>query len=428
MDALFREADEARQALAFEQGNEALDADINEAELFVNASHKIRKGEPVFTTNDRGDVHACFGLQCAHVSLTHENQYVCGVSGQVVGIKHTEESDPGWTGRSTGSANPDDLAGTPVGGWIKRRDMWAASVAAFRYADQICGDAEMLPVPMAPPAPVLAIKRGALCVDESPDENVAPKKSRTSRKENWTSGSLQKLAAEANSVIGKLFIANPKAPAEEEGPLDPRLQNLEFVRALAIRKYVKQCADGESELNLDVLSNVVIHANEFVRDKREQASRRLQAAAERAKAKTQRTDAAHSGQIRDQLSRLIVGLWRASCLTKHFLQSKKGGDSFRPFASGILYSLKRGLYLPDGTCVVPALNELATYLPALRSASSTPAAKQLQSSSHKGICSIQRALASISEMTQEEALPVRTLLRDAARQGAFLRELVSRNS
>ena len=427
LDALFEEADEARRELALEQGTEALDADVDEAALFVNAPHKIRKGQPVFTMTNRGDVHVCFGLQCAHVSLTHENQYVCGMSGQVVGIKHTEESDPGWTGRSTGSANPDDSAGTPVGGWIKRRDMWAASVAAFRYANQI-SDAEIAPTPAPAPANAPTIKRGALCVDESPDENVAPKKPRTSRKENWTRESLEKLAAEANSIINKLFIANPKAPAEEEGPLDPRLQNLEFVKALAIRKYVKQCADRESELNLDTLNDVVIHANEFVRAQRALASKRLKAAATRAKAQTRRTDAVFSGQIRNQLSQLIVSLWRASCLTKHFLQAKKGGDAFGPFASGILYSLKRGLYLPDGTCVVPALQELSAYLPALRSASSTPQAKRLQSSSHRGICSIQRALASISEMTAEEALPARTLLRNAARQGAFLRELVSRNS
>ena len=427
LDALFEEADEARRELALEQGTEALDADVDEKELFVNASHKIRKGEPVFTMTNRGNLHVCFGLQCAHVSLTHENQYVCGMSGQVVGIKHTEESDPGWTGRSTGSANPDDSAGTPVGGWVKRRDTWAASVSAFRYANQI-SDAEVAPVQPAAPAAAPAIKRGALCVDESPDENVAPKKPRTSRKENWTRESLEKLAAEANLVIGKLFIANPKTPAEEAGPLDPRLQNLEFVKALAIRKYVKQCADGENDLNLDALSNVIIHANEFVRAQRALASRRLQAATARAKAQTRRTDAVFSGQIRNQLSQLIVSLWRASCLTKHFLQSKKGGDSFGPFAAGILYSLKRGLYLPDGTCVVPALEELSTFLPALRSASSTPAAKRLQSSSHRGICSIQRALASISEMSAAEALPARTLLRDAARQGAFLRELVSRNS
>ena len=123
-----------------------------------------------------------------------------------------------------------------------------------------------------------------------------------------------------------------------------------------------------------------------------------------------------------------MSLWRACCLTKHFQSAKKGGDAFRPFAAGILYSLKRGLYLADGTCVVPALEELSTHLPALRSASSTPAARQLQSSSHRGICSIQRALASITEMNAVESLPARTLLRDASRQGAFLRELVSRNS
>ena len=85
-------------------------------------------------------------------------------------------------------------------------------------------------------------------------------------------------------------------------------------------------------------------------------------------------------------------------MTKHFMTSKKGSDSFRPFAAGILYSLKRGLYMADGTCVVPVLEELAVHLPALRSASSTPAAKQLQSSSHRGICSMQRALTSLSAM------------------------------
>ena len=78
--------------------------------------------------------------------------------------------------------------------------------------------------------------------------------------------------------------------------------------------------------------------------------------------------------------------------------------------------------------VVPVLTELAAHLPALRSASSTKEARQLQSSSHRGICSIQRALTSISEMKQADAVPALTLLRDASRQGAFLREVVSRNS
>lgn len=282
-------------------------------------------------------------------------------------------------------------------------------------------------MPVASSATAPAAKRGALCVDESPDAYAAPKKTRNSRKENWTRDSIDKLSSEALLVINKLFIAHRK-PQEPEPPTDPRLQNLEFVKALAIRKCIKRCAEGDGEFNLDVLSNVIIHANEFVRTQRAEATERLDKATRRVATKHRRTNAGFSGQIRNQLSQLIVSLWRASCMTKHFMTSKKGSDSFRPFAAGILYSLKRGLYIADGTCVVPVLEELAAHLPALRSASSTPAAKQLQSSSHRGICSIQRALASLSQMPPDEARPALTLLRDASRQGAFLRELVSRNS
>ena len=427
LDDFFAQADAARREMQRESGDVGLEGDeLDASAIFVNAPNQVRVGPSTYTVGADGDIHACLGMQCRHVVLNSDNHYVCGISGRVVGMKTECESYPGSTGRSIKSANPDDTAGLPVGGWVKRRDMYAASVAAFRYANQI-SDAEAVPVPVAPPAAAPAAKRGALCVDEAPDASAAPKRTRNSRKENWTREAMDKLAAEALSVIDKLFIAHRK-PRDPGPPVDPRLQNLEFVKAMAIRKYIKRCADGESELNLDVLNNVIIHANAFVREQRAAAAERLDAATRASTGKRQRTDAGSSGQIRNQLSQLIVSLWRASCMTKHFMTSKKGSDSFRPFAAGILYSLKRGLYLPDGTCVVPVLEELAAHLPALRSASSTPAAKQLQSSSHRGICSIQRALTSLSQMPAGEARPALTLLRDASRQGAFLRELVSRNS
>ena len=427
LDALFELADQARNDMCPESGVAWL-GDGSGEPGGAHSTNGVDQAEKItYTVDAKGDVHVCFGSKCQYAVLGHENQYICSASGRVVAIEHQAESDPSWTGRSSGSANPDDLSGTPAGGWVKRRDMYAASVAAYRFAHQI-SDAEIKALPKAPSATPPVAKRGALCVDESPDDNALPKKARSSRKGNWTRESIDKLASEAITVINKLFIATPKRPTETPLP-DPRLQNLEFVKALAVRKYIKRCADGESSLNLDVLENVIIHANEFVREQRAAATARLNAAAHSAAAsKHNRTTAVFSGQIRNQLSQLIVSLWRASCLTKYFLSSKKGSDSFRPFAAGILYSLKRGLYLTDGTCVVPVLEELSVHLPALRSASSTPAAKQLQSSSHRGICSIQKALASISDMNEQEAMPARTLLRDASRQGAFLRELVSRNS
>ena len=72
-----------------------------------------------------------------------------------------------------------------------------------------------------------------------------------------------------NKIFGSPtnFIANLNGAPEVPAP-DPRLQNLEYVKAMAIRKYVKRCADGETVLNLDTLSNVIIHAHAFVRAQR----------------------------------------------------------------------------------------------------------------------------------------------------------------
>jgi hypothetical protein len=436
---IWRQADEALTLRQRDSGDDYLAYEEDAQELFANPARKVLQGKPTFTLDAHGDVHVCFGIHCKHVALDHDRNWVCSASGNVVGIECAREQDPSWTGRSTGSSNPDDSAGTPIGGWIKKRDMYAASVAAYRSAKQICDD-ETMPPPRQPIKAVVATtptaKRGALCVDEEAATPLA-KRPRSSRKENWTRESLDKLASEALGVIANLFIANVDSRTVEAAatsvatpPLDVRMQSTEFVRPLALRSYVDACSKGHQELNLDTLTTVLIHANEYVRTQRalasDQARARARAAATKA-AKTRTSTACFSGQVRNLLAQLIVSLWRAACLTKHFKTARKGNDSFHPFAAGILYQLKRGLYLSDGTCVVPVLEELSNHLPALRSASSSARAKQLQSSSHRGICSIQRSIASLQEMTPEEAEPALTLLKDAARQSAFLREMVSRS-
>ena len=102
------------------------------------------------------------------------------------------------------------------------------------------------------------------------------------------------MAGEALGVINSLFIV--KQPKPPEVPLDPRLQNLEFVKLGAIRKYIKQCADGEAVLNLDVLSNVIIHANEFVREQRTLAAARRAAVASSTTTTRSRNNAVFSAE------------------------------------------------------------------------------------------------------------------------------------
>ena len=466
---LFTQADEARRQTTIEEGEDDLDEMDEDDELFkrmfANANGRLRTGKSVCIDMPNGDVHICFGTQCPHTEVTKEKSIVCKLTGRVVGIEHNREQEAGWTGRSVGSANPDDTAGTPLGGWVKRRDMFAASSQAFQMARSF-GDADQRPMQHYTPLPTrtpkpsghLPAKRGALCVDDgvSPSSPSANRRQRTARRETWTRDSIEKLTAVAATVVRDLFIVdeesgppavaaqtttaspkpanpNPKPKPAEEDCGDPRLQNLDFVRVLALRRYVKSCASGQQSLNMNVVHDVCVQANSFVRAQRKRAEAvAAQAATTTASGassvghKSRRQGACYQGPVRHLLSRLIVTLWHAACLTPHMKDNRRGNDSFRPFAAGVLYSLKRGVYLEEGTCVVPELDSLAVHLPALRSTYSTPAAKQLQSSSHRGICSLHRSIASIGTMDVDEVLQVHQLLTDAARQAALLRELTHR--
>jgi hypothetical protein len=451
IDALFLMADEAKRQSRIDEGEDDCN-DIEENDdvfkaMYANARGRVRTGKTTCTVLPDGDVHVCYGMQCPHAEVTKEKQIVCLLTGRVVGVEHSREQEAGWTGRSVGSANPDDTAGTPIGGWVKRRDMFNASSQAWQMARSF-GEADQasskpyMPLPTRPakPAERLPTKRGALCVDVGTTtttttttddaQSLSPpshRRQRVGRRETWTRDAVEKLTMEAHSqVINKLFIIDDEISTTSAEPeaRDPRLENLEFVRTLALRRYVNACVKGLQRLNLNVLNDVCIHANAFVRARRAEASSEASAATDSSKDK--RRGACYQGPVRNLIARLIVGLWHAACLTPHMRDNRKGNDSFRPFAAGVLYSLKRGVYLEDGTCVVPELETLAAHLPALRSTQSTPAARQLQSSSHRGICSLHRSITSIAEMEPDEAAQVRQLLMDAARQAALLREMVVR--
>jgi len=370
----------------------------------------VRDRGEVFRLSN-GTFHVCYGVNCADAVVDRESQLVCSKTGLVVGSEQHKESDPSWTGRSVGSANPDDSAGVPQGGWLRRRDQFAASVAAFRNASAISDDQVVC---TNAPKGRTSQKRGAVCVDQEAPEKP---KDRPLKREGFTRDAIEKLAQEAMGVVGALLIVDGRAGAGAPKP-DARLQNPKFVSEVAMRRYVRGCASGSERFCLEGVHNVLIAANEFVRKQRAAAADAADAAAR------PRRGAAFSGQVRKAVSELIVTLWRAASATPHMNAGKKGTDSFRPFAAGILYSLKRGLHLKNGLCIVPAIEALSSHLPALRSSQSTPASRQLQSSSHRGICGFHRSISSLESVPDEEAEPARRLFSDAARQAAYLVELV----
>ena len=442
-DALFEIADNARQ-LADEEDSQ--DYDIQAETLFDNplSVERMRSGCPMHVMRlSDGDYHVCFGLTCRDAVIEKNRQVVCAVSGMIVGIDPAPHfGDGGWTGRSTSSANPDDSAGLPIGGWARRRDAVSLSMDAYHVAQTI-DDGDVLPSKTATPntsALPRPSKRGASCVDVLDEETATRRTGELISKEPWTSDVWNKLVMDATNIISKLFcntqaLQPPQAapPATQEA-LDPRLQNVEFVRRAALMRYGRNCASGLCALTMDGIHDVCVQANEFVRQQRMLAANRNDAAQEAAKSskgkgncrRTIRGDRI-SGQQKTSIAELIVRLWRAATHTPYMKQGKKSNDSFRPFAAGVLYTFKRGLYLEDGTCIIPQLPTLAALLPALRCPKASAAARQLQSSSHRGVCSLHRAIASISEADDPaEKKEIKQAFASAAQSAALLRELVCR--
>jgi hypothetical protein len=406
------------------------DARVDADNIFVNQRCSFNCSRPpeVFELPD-GDFHVCFGMACRDVVLGKDQQYVCAVSGLHAGSEHMRENDSSWTGRSTTSGNPDDTAGIPIGGWAKRRDMFSASVHAHQNAAEI-SDAEVIHKEtekerlgrLGKAAP----KRGARCVDELPEASNE-KRQRTSKKVADGQAMFERLTVEAGLVIDKLLsVQRSRPPANPESKpqhnLDPRLENLDFVRATALRRYARACASSHSCPSMSAIHDICIASNAFVRERRHAAQQR---------AKRQRTAAigrcGFNGKIKNLTANLVVSLWKAACTTPYMMNAKRGADSFRPFVAGVLYALKRGIYLSNGMCVVPEIETITSLLPALRSTRASDQAKQVHSSSHRGLCSLHRAICSAEQLSSEDSVSIREAFSIAARSAAYLRAYVNCN-
>jgi len=401
-----------------------------------------------------GTVHWCKGFTCPHATVDAHSQVVCELTGIVVGTQPSTNRDAAWTGRSITSCNPDDSAGVPVGGWRRRPNMMGLSILAYETA-HLFSDAEVENVRpgvaathvasaipdwraggndrsdreyAATPAtarPKPATKRGALCVqdaDASPprfeddDEDEAATQNKQSKKhrvqprsdDSAQTAAHKKLKEEAFGVVGVLLncshiederattraTSRPDQQPQPSSEASARLRNVDYVLRMALKKMVVEAKSGSRVLNLSGVHDVCVRAHQFVREQRTRAHPEQTASGDACKSM--------SGISMSLCAELVVALWFAASQTPHMKNGKKGADSFRSFAAGVLYAFKRGNTLQDGTIIVPKLPQVTGLLPTLRSTTASAAARQLQSSSHAGICSLHRSIASVAHMSAEE--------------------------
>lgn len=365
-----------------------------------------------------GSYHICAGMKCPYVeqSLDNERHYVCTKSGLHVGSYVDARHDAAWTGRSCGSADPDMASGAvKMRTWKTKREIFNDSVRAYDRSSKISIEEQVYVPPKQYDSAGNAIasekgggssedngqpsKRGAPCITEIDEKAVAEQKIRkATRRANVVDDAdvRARLVSEAAHVARKLLSTLEGVHAVSAQPPtahDPRYENYDFVLNVGIRRHISRCRELKQQVTLSAIHDICIASNAFVKQRRRDAAKRERAI----KAKAIATD----GRTIDLCATLVVSIWTAVCVTPHFM-TQISGDSFKPFAAGVMYALKRGVWLPSGAMIVPQLDDLADQLPVLRSTIASAAAKQLQASSHKGLCAIHKAISSIDQMSSSD--------------------------
>lgn len=368
-----------------------------------------------------GTLHVCGpGHACKFAEPNVDRELVCKYTGVVVGKEKTEEFFDlnGGTGKRSG--DPDQCCGEPqYGKWQRRQDPAEKSRLAFEKAEGVDSDdeAESWDVLAAKEATAAAkaasqsiaprsSKRGARCVGE-PDEaqpfTNGYKRARLSKKSVEHHGMINMLVTEAEQVLCKLIDYERSASYKQKRkddrierkrpPPDPRMCDEKFVFAASVKKYIKGCLVGGVAPSMDALHNLSLMAKRVSADAR-------------AEARAMDADALRTVKFRRACSEIIVALWKAACATPYMRVAKRGTDAFRPFVCGCIYGFKRGVTLADGSVLIPTCPALANALPALRGTGGNTLAKTLHSSSHRGLCTLSRCIASVPQDEQATAFDV----------------------
>lgn len=393
MDSIWQEADQFRKDECMSE--DGYSSSSSSDEDFMQEPKK-RKVRPVMVKLPCGDIHLCgAGYDCPYQIANEDRIMVCMYSGVEFGPEHTDEFFDlnGGTGKKSG--DPDQSCGEPIGGkWAKRPDAMAASRAAYQAADSFDQDgAAFLETMVFKPEPIRKVaKRGALCVGEKPETSCG-KRGRSSKKNTEDRRTMMALLAEAESVLTKLVNYDRASSFKQKTqtgnkverkkpPPDPRMCDEKFVFNSSVKKYVRCCLVNGTAPCMDAIHNLALMAQTVSAKAREEASKRG-------------NDAVRTVKFRTACSNLIVTLWSAVCASPYMENAKRGTDAYRPFICGCIYAFKRGVSLADGTVIIPKCPQLAAALPVLRGTGGNAMAKTLHSSSHRGLCTLSRCIASV---------------------------------
>ena len=106
-------------------------------------------------------------------------------------------------------------------------------------------------------------------------------------------------------------------------------------------------------------------------------------------------------ELRQAMTNLVMSIFACVCKTPYNASATDATLAFRSVCAGVFYALKRGVVLPTGPTIVPKVSAFATVLQIHRAHSQSTRLKSLHAQSHRGLCILHRAVASVPRAQQD---------------------------
>jgi hypothetical protein len=343
-----------------------------------------------------GTVHEC-RVGCPFLIENSDARFVCTLTGiEYYGVmEHCETSE------GCGRANADMRAVGPR--WKKRTDPRSTSVSAYVLGTGF--DDSVSPVAFHDtrnqrnPKTLREGETKSNAVYTRMKEHFGGRR-RNATKRNYcaTADGCRALHDEVRRyikcIMQKRTLVSPTSTPDVSGVcVNPHLLDWQGLYDAAVRKYARDASEKRIQPSMDVLHNIAMAVNEIVEVERcKQRSRQTQK--EEQKKDTSLSDTRDFVRI---VCDLVICLWK-ECVSSPFftISGTRCGDSFRIFAMGVIYALKRGVTTRDSTVIVPAIPTFAAALPTAKELlHASPTVRSLHAASHKGMGLLHRTIASV---------------------------------
>lgn len=182
------------------------------------------------------------------------------------------------------------------------------------------------------------------------------------------------------------------------------IEGMDDYVAHAIYSYIHQCQVHRYHPTFDHIHNIILNAKIRQKDiekERGSMTEFMHKSTEQTQKATSSSTQSHSvrrlipNKIRTLVSQLVVQLWRCSQMTPYMISTKRPSDAFRHFAAGVLFGMRRGMKMADGTIVVPHSRSIEHILQLSTTVPRGTSAHEVHLQAHKGTSTLQRCLGSL---------------------------------